>query len=170
MEWSEFFTALAAIGAAISAGVSLGQIFVQRKHEQEQQQTANKIAWYNKITLETIVPMLNEITDYAAQHLSKLNNKRLLDDDIKCAKELYKEVENKIRSVEEMLKLIELFDKNVYRDTSQSINEIREEYTKIFNKMSLNNFFTYYNSSTIYKEKKKVIGVLLEGATKLLMY
>ena len=168
MVWGEFFTALAAIGAAISAGVSLQQMFVQRKHEREQQQTANRISWYNKITLETIVPMLNEITDYATKHLGELNNKRLLDNDIKCAKEIHKEVENKIRSVEEMLKLIELFDKNVYRNTYPSINEIREEYTKIFNKMSLNNLFLYSNSSTIYKEKKKVIEVLLEGSTKLL--
>ena len=168
MEWGEFFTALAAVAAAISAIVSLQQMFVQRKHEKEQQQTENRISWYNKITLETIVPMLNEITEYATQNLSKLNNKRLSDNDIKYAKELHQEVENKIRSVEEMLKLIEVFDRNIYKDTSQSINEIREEYTKIFNKMSPDKFFTYYNSSTIYKEKKKVIKVLLEGSTKLL--
>ena len=110
--------ATAAIAAAISAGVSLKQMFVQRKHEKEQQKTVNRISWYNKITLETIVPMLNEITDYATQHLSELNNKRLSDNDINCAKEIHKEVENKIRSVEEMLKLIELFDKNVYRTQS----------------------------------------------------
>ena len=168
MEWSEFFTALAAIGAAISAGVSLQQMFVQRKHEKEQQKTVNRISWYNKITLETIVPMLNEITDYATQHLSELNNKRLSDNDINCAKEIHKEVENKIRSVEEMLKLIELFDKNVYRDTSQSINEIREEYTKLFNKMLVDKFFVFYDSSIIHREKKKVLKVLLEGSTKLL--
>lgn len=168
MACGEFFTAIAAIAAAISAGVSLKQMFVQRKHEKEQQKTVNRISWYNKITLETIVPMLNEMTDYAAQHLSELNNRQLSDDDINCAKEIHKEVENKMRSVEEMLKLIELFDKNVYRDTSQSINEIREEYTKLFNKMLVNKFFVFYASSTIHREKKKVLKVLLEGSAKLL--
>ena len=90
MVCGEFFTAIAAVAAAISAGVSLKQMFVQRKHEKEQQKTVNRISWYNKITLETIVPMLNEMTDYAAQHLSELNNRQLSDDDINCAKEMEK--------------------------------------------------------------------------------
>lgn len=168
MDWGMFFTALATLAAAISAGVSLQQILVQRKHEKEQQQTENRISWYNKITLETIIPMLNEMTDYAEKHLSLLNKGRLSDTDIMKVKEVHKEVESKIRSVEEMLLLIELFDKKVYRDTSRAVNEIREEYTKAFNKMSEKKLGVSYDSRTIHKEKKEILKILLECVTRLL--
>ena len=168
MDCGMFFTALAAVAAAISAGVSLQQTLVQRRHEKEQQKTENRISWYNKITLETIVPMLNEMTDYAGQHLDELNKGRLSDTDIEKVQEVHKEVESKIRSVEEMLLLVGLFDKKVYMDTSKAVNEIREEYTKVFNKMSEKKFGFSYDSRAIHKEKKEVLKVLLECSTRLL--
>jgi len=56
-----------------------------------------------------------------------------------------------------MLLLIELFDKNVYRDTSQAVNEIREEYTKVFNKMSEKKFGVSYDRRKIHREKKRFL-------------
>lgn len=169
MDWGMFFAALAAVAAAISAGVSLQQILVQRKHEKEQQKKENRISWYNKITLETIIPMLNEMTDYADKNLSILKKGKLLDEDIMKVGEVHKEVESKIRSVEEILLLIELFDKKVYKDASRAVNEIREEYTKVFNKMSESKFgISYFNSSKIHKEKKEILKILLECMSRLL--
>lgn len=112
--------------------------------------------------------MLNEMTEFAERHLDALKKGRLSDVDIERAKDVHKEVESKIRSVEEMLRLIELFDKKVYRDTSRAVNEIREEYTKVFNKMSEKKVWVSCDSRKIHKEKKEILRILLECVTRLL--
>ena len=168
MNWGMFFTVIATVAAALSAGVSLYQTIAHRNYEKEQQKMGNLISWYNKITLDTIVPMLNEMTDFADQKLDALNKGRLSDTDIEKVREVHKEVESKIRSVEEILRLLELFDKKVYKDTSRAVNEIREEYTKVFNKMSETKFGVYYDSRTIHREKKEVLKVLLDCVSRLI--
>ena len=53
-------------------------------------------------------------------------------------------------------------------ETSGAVNEIREEYTKIFNKMLENKFGIFYDSRMIHKEKKEILKIFLECMTRLL--
>lgn len=165
MEWNIFFTATAAIAAAVSAFISLIQQVQMKRNEKEQRRIANQLQWYNKITLETIVPMINETIDLAERGMKECKGKLSSEKEVRV-REVYESTRKGVQSIEENLQLVELFDKKIYKECSDKLAKIEEYYDETFNKASKQKFWYNMYSRQIHKEKKDIIKKLLEGTAK----
>ena len=162
VDLSAVFAAIAAIAAAGSALISLQQQITAKKTAATIRKIDNETLWYNKIALETIVTQLNECIDRTERHIEECKKDR--SEIRKHLKNLNKELNADINSLNELIVLLKIFDMKLFRECSNKLEAIRDIYSKVINKSVEEERIIFYSVNEIQAKKKEIVEELWKYA------
>lgn len=154
-DWSSIFSAIAAVGAAVSAAISLFQQIKAKKLAADVRKINNETIWYNKIALDTVVTQLNNLIDRAERNIDgcKKGDREITD----LLETVNKELNSDINSLSELLFLLNIFDDELFRKCSEKLEIIRDVYSEVINKSLERKRIVYYNKNRINSAQKEIV-------------
>lgn len=155
IDWSSIFAAIAAIAAAVSAGISLQQQIEAKKMAADARRIDNETLWYNKIALDTIVTQLNEFIDRTERTIEdcKKNRNEILEQ----LNIVNQEINSDINSLNELLYLLKIFDRTLFYSCSEKLEAIRDIYSKEINKSLKDRRIAFYSVQDVHTKKKEIV-------------
>ena len=160
-DWGAIFSAIAAVGAAVSAGCSLLQQMNAKRSAANLRKIDNNTLWYNKIALDTIITHLNQIIDRTERNIDICkSNKRGSAEFSERLKEINDELTSDINSLNELLVLLKIFDIDLFKKCSSKLEEIRDIYSAVINESLVQRYIVFYKVNDIHRKKKEIVGEL----------